>query len=178
MKKIYSLSMLFFFLSFLVSCKEDEVEPFADDLLGKWNLQMIESDVKTVFGASNEKYDFSGKGGYIKFNEIAHFESNLIMNDEITEFLRIGSVYGSTYLTDTFDNSKNVSALVYDSDYKQNIMVSYKIKSITNGKLVLVVDKHSLGNILKEYDKLDGSTTNSDFFSMVSSAEITLTFTK
>ncbi|MBX2953850.1 MAG: hypothetical protein KF870_15215 [Leadbetterella sp.] len=172
MKKLLFYS--FFVVSALSSCdKKDNPAPAAS-VEGKWNLDKADMTLKSLFGNEDEAIDYKSQGVFLELKSNNKFSTNLVLSDEINDLLIKGDLYESDYEL----KGSEITLKIYDNTYKEYLPVKLKIQSSDESKMVLQFTKAELAELMKAYDKLDGSDENSQMLGLVTSLNLVLTFTK
>jgi hypothetical protein len=171
MKKAIYLLLLLFTIS---SCSKDKDPKPSDNVKGNWALQTGEVNFSILGQVSEEDYDFKNTGIYINIKDDGTFESNLAVDYSAEEIFGKASVYQSTYKVEgnfiTFQLSANGTT--------QKIPVKAKIAKATNNELQLTLTKTELLEaltVLANYIDIEDDLL---LFSLVTSMDVILNFSK
>lgn len=166
---LYSLLVVFT----LVSCSKDDPTPAAN-VEGKWNLSTAKVELKSLFGDDDNTMDYKNQGVYLEFKSNNKFSGNIVLADDLAEMIEAGHVYESEYE----QKGNELTLKIYDDFYEEYIPVKLQIQSVTGSEMVLKFTKAELTDLMKEYDKLDGTNENSQVLAFITSLNAVLTFSK
>lgn len=168
-KLLYSLLMV----SVLVSCGKDEVTPSAN-VEGNWNLSTAKVELKSLFGDEDSTRDYKNEDVYLELKSNNKFSGNIVLSDDFSEFIEAGHAYESDYE----QNGDVLILKIYDGAFDEFVPVKLKVQSVKESEMTLKFTKAELADLMKEYDKLEGTNEYSQMLPLFTSLNATLTFTK
>jgi|GEM_PF-1133304 len=173
MKKLFFYSL--FAVSVLTSCNKDKEPTPNANVEGKWNLSTAQIAIKLITGdETDETLDYKSMGVYMELKSGNKFSTNLVLAEDLNDFLTLGDPYESDYEV----SGDEITLKIYDDVYEDYLPVKLKIQSTTESEMVFQFTKAELAGLMKAYDELDGTNENSQMLAFITSLNAVLTFNK